>query len=49
MCLEPTGFGNRLGIQGNEEGRGELEDQVIVLNLDDQKNPNKSSEVKGEN
>lgn len=27
MCSEPTGFGNRLGIQSNEEGRGELKDQ----------------------
>lgn len=46
LCLEPTGFGNRLGIQSNEEGRGELKDQAIVLNLDDQKNPNKSVLIK---
>lgn len=38
LCLEPTGFGNRLGIQSN--------DQAIVLNLDDQKNPNKSVLIK---
>lgn len=46
MFLYSIVLGNRFGIWGNEEGRRELRDHTTVLNLGDQKDPDKSVLIK---